>query len=86
MHFAAQVFIVIISILVFKFPTSGVTDYVINRNMRRLSAVTVCLRMRSADQTIEGTPLSYAVSGEDNELMLYNYKNFEIWVNDTGAM
>ena len=75
----------IISIVDFKFPTSGVTDYVINRNMRRLTAVTVCLWMRSADQTNKGTPFSYAVSGQDNELLLHNYKSLVIQVAFEGA-
>ena len=80
------IIIIIISILDFKFPTSGVTDYVINRNMRRLTAVTVCFWMRSADQTNEGTPFSYAVSAEDNELMLYNYERFKLRVADKKAV
>ena len=77
--------IIIISILDFKFPTSGITDYVINRNMRRLTAVTVCLWMRSADQTNTGTPFSYAVSASSNELLLFDYKDFEIIMDYTAA-
>ena len=79
------IIIIIISILDFKFPTSGVTDYVINRNMRRLTAVTVCLWMRSADQTIEGTTFSYAVSEQYNELSLYDYKRFKLTVASNPA-
>ena len=92
LYFFSDVFIIliyynfiIISILDFKFPTSGVTDYVINRNMRNLTAVTVCLWMRTADQTIKGTPFSYAVSGQYNELLLHDYKDFDIEVGDKVA-
>ena len=53
--------------------------------MRALTAVTVCLWMRSADQTIKGTPFSYAVSGQDNELLFDNYKSFGIQVSTTAA-
>jgi len=28
-----------------------------------------------------GTPFSYAVTGEDNELLLYNYKDFHVYIN-----
>ena len=89
MHFAAYLFIIIIiiiviiiniSILDFKFPTRGVTDYVINRNMRRLTAVTVCLWMRSSNQTNQGTPFSYAVSSHDNELLFEYYKYIDMMV------
>ena len=53
--------------------------------MRNLTAVTVCLWMRTADQTIKGTPFSYAVSGQDNELLLHDYKDFDIEVGDKVA-
>ena len=34
----------------------------------------------SADTGSKGTPLSYAaVSGRENELLLYDYRNFEVW-------
>jgi len=38
--------------------------------MSSLTAVTVCFWMKTADTGKEGTPLSYAVSGRDNELSL----------------
>ena len=48
--------------------------------MPSLKAVTVCLWMTTADTGNEGTPLSYAVSGRDNELVLYDYTNLILWV------
>ena len=45
--------------------------------MPSLKAVTVCLWMKSSDN---GTPLSYAVSESDNELLLENYKKFRFWI------
>ena len=27
-----------------------------------------------------GTPFSYAVPGQDNELLVYNYKNFDLYI------
>ena len=50
------------------------------RGMPNLKAVTVCLWMKTADTGNEGTPLSYAVSGSDNELTLLDYRNFKPWV------
>ena len=65
---------------------SGTTDYVINRNMIDLTAVTVCLWMQSADKKNDGTPFSYAISKKrSNELLLYNYKNFRISVAQNEA-
>ncbi|KAL9979814.1 hypothetical protein ACROYT_G017531 [Oculina patagonica] len=58
------------------FPRKGTSDYVITRGMPSLKAVTVCLWMKSAHTGNTGTPLSYAVSGSDNELILYDYRNF----------
>ena len=48
--------------------------------MPSLTAVTVCPWMKTADTGNEGTPLSYAVSGSDNELLLLDYRNFRLWV------
>ena len=50
--------------------------------MPNLSAVTVCLWMKTADTKNEGTPLSYAVPGESNELLLIDYRNFEVYINN----
>ena len=52
--------------------------------MPNLSAVTVCLWMKTADTRNEGALLSYAVSGENNELLLINYRNLEFYINDHG--
>ncbi|KAL9979839.1 hypothetical protein ACROYT_G017558 [Oculina patagonica] len=53
------------------FPRKGTSDYVIIRGMPSLTAVTVCLWMKTADTGNGGVPLSYAVSGaDDNELTL----------------
>ena len=62
------------------FPRKGTSDYVMTRSMPSLKALTVCLWMKTADAGNEGTPLSYAVSGSDNELLLLDYRNFKPWV------
>nr|XP_058946199.1 neuronal pentraxin-1-like [Pocillopora verrucosa] len=65
-----------------QFPQRGTSDYVIvTRGMPNLSAVTVCLWMKTADTRNEGTLLSYAVSGETNELLLTDYRLFRIYIN-----
>ena len=48
--------------------------------MPSLKAVTVCFWMKTADTGNEGVALSYAVSGRDNELSLFDYRNFMLWV------
>ncbi|KAL9979429.1 hypothetical protein ACROYT_G017100 [Oculina patagonica] len=64
----------------FLFPRRAVNDYVIIRDtMPSLSAVTACLWMKAADVNA-GTPLSYAVPGQDNEFIIYNYKSFVLWL------
>jgi len=40
--------------------------------------------MKTADKGNEGVPLSYAISATYNELLLYNYKNFNFVVKDSG--
>ena len=42
--------------------------------MPSLTAVAVCLWMKTADTDNEGTQLSYAVPGTHNELTLWKYK------------
>lgn len=65
-----------------QFPQRGTSDYVIvTRGMPNLSAVTVCLWMKTADTRNEGTLLSYAVSGATNELLLTDYRRFRIYIN-----
>ena len=68
-----------------QFPQRGTSDYVIvTRGMPNLSAVTVCLWMKTADTRNEGTLLSYAVSGATNELLLTDYRRFRIYINHDG--
>ncbi|XP_078353452.1 uncharacterized protein LOC144638135 [Oculina patagonica] len=63
------------------FPKKGTSDYVIiNNAMPSLTAVTICLWMKVTDTGNKGTPLSYAVSGSDNELVLFNYNGFSFEV------
>ena len=45
--------------------------------MPSLNASTVCFWMKSSSSNA-GTPFSYAVQGEDNELLLFNYKDFDL--------
>ena len=47
--------------------------------MNNLSALTACLWMTAAD-TNAGTPLGYAVPGQDNEFVIYNYQSFMLFV------
>ena len=66
-----------------QFPRKGTSDYVIiNCGMPNLSAVTVCLWIKTADTRNAGTPLSYVVSGGREELLLYNYRNFRVFINN----
>ncbi|KAL9985287.1 hypothetical protein ACROYT_G007668 [Oculina patagonica] len=66
------------------FPKKGTSDYVIINNlMPSLTAVTICLWMKVTDTGNKGTPLSYAVPGSDNELVLYNYNGFSFEVAST---
>ncbi|XP_078367117.1 neuronal pentraxin-1-like isoform X4 [Oculina patagonica] len=64
------------------FPRKGTSDYVIIRGMPSLTAVTVCLWMKTADTGNEGTPLGYNV-GSTNELLLHDYRNFWFWIGGT---
>ncbi|XP_068679510.1 neuronal pentraxin-2-like [Montipora foliosa] len=62
-----------------QFSTTGVSDYVNIWGMPGLSQFTVCLWMKSSSSN-EGTPFSYAVNGQENELLLYNYGSFELCI------
>ncbi|XP_066019975.1 neuronal pentraxin-2-like [Pocillopora verrucosa] len=53
--------------------------------MPNLSAVTVCLWIKTTDNGNAGTPLSYIVSGVRNELLLFDYRNFEVYINNHGS-
>lgn len=63
------------------FPSKGVSDYANLWGMRSLTQFTVCFWMKSSDAGDGGTPFSYAVPGKDNELILYNYNNFALYIN-----
>ena len=66
------------------FSRKWTSDYVITRGMPSLKAVTVCLWMKSTDTGNEGVPFSYNV-GSSNELLLHDYRNFLVWVGNTGS-
>ena len=55
------------------------TNYAQVWNMPSWSAFTVCFWMKSGG-TNAGTPFSYAVQGEDKELLLINYDNFKLLI------
>ena len=46
--------------------------------MRSLAAFTVCMWMSSSDN--EGSPFSYAVSSQDNELLIYYERYFQLFI------
>lgn len=61
----------------FNFPNKGVNDYVILSEMdSSLTEFTVCLWMSSTSS--QGSLFSYAVSSENNELLIYYDKYFEL--------
>ncbi len=59
----------------------GNDDYVIKNPFNiPQTEVTIAFWMRTSDTTKSGTPFSYAVIGSDNELLIYNYRNFDIFI------
>ena len=74
-------FFVIILDHAFNFPEKGVNDVVKLSNMRGLTAFTVCLWMSSSNA--RGTPLSYAVSRQDNELVIDYNRYFRITIDNS---
>jgi len=62
----------------FHFSNKGVNDVVKISGMRSLTAFTMCMWMSSNDN--EGSPFSYAVSGQDNELLIYYKKYFQLYI------
>ncbi|XP_067054959.1 neuronal pentraxin-2-like [Acropora muricata] len=63
----------------------GTSSYVIIRDLAfSLQAFTLCLWMKTDDSENWGTPFSYSTSSADNELLLYNYKNFDLKVHGEG--
>ncbi|KAL9983773.1 hypothetical protein ACROYT_G005997 [Oculina patagonica] len=66
----------------FHFPDKGVSDAVKLSNMHSsLTQFTVCFWMMS--KTSQGTPVSYAVSGQSNELIIEYYRNFQLTIGGT---
>ena len=43
-----------------------------------LTQFTLCFWMTSNDTKNTGTPLSYSLKEQDNELLIYNYKSFRL--------
>jgi hypothetical protein len=60
----------------------GGNDYAIENPFTGFpnTAATVSFWMKSDDTANNGTPFSYAVTGSDNHLTLYNYRNFVIYI------
>ena len=62
------------------FPSKGTSDYVNVSGMPSLTQFTVCFWMKSSDRKNMGTPFSYAVPDEDNELLVFNYRDFHLYI------
>ena len=45
-----------------------------------LRQFTLCFWMKSNDTGNRGTPVSYFLKEEDNELLIYNYKSFSLGI------
>ncbi|XP_066019967.1 sushi, von Willebrand factor type A, EGF and pentraxin domain-containing protein 1-like isoform X3 [Pocillopora verrucosa] len=73
------------------FPYKSENDYVIiTHRMPSLTAVTVCMWIKTNATGNRGTLLSYAVSGEDNELLLLRPRDFvfslrSVWSSPTNV-
>ena len=65
----------------FNFPEKGVNDVVKISGMRSLTAFTVCLWMSSSNA--KGTLVSYAVSNNDNELIIEYDRYFDFVIGGT---
>ena len=61
----------------FYFPTKGVNDYVNIWGMPSLKQFTLCFWMKSSAGN-GGTVLSYAVPGQDNELLFFDHTNIDM--------
>lgn len=61
------------------FPDKGVRDFVKLSGMRNsLTQFTVCLWMSSSSS--QGSPFSYAVSGQENELLIFYNGNVVLFI------
>ena len=56
-------------------------DYVIRSAFNSLAQFTVEFWMKTTDTSKEGTPFSLAVSGEDNMITIFDYRNFHVLLN-----
>ena len=74
--FLSPIFTLVTLDYAFHFPDKGVDDVVKTSGMRSLTAFTVCLWMSSG--ATQGSPFSYAVSDEDNELLIMYNSYFEL--------
>ena len=64
----------------------GSDDYVIKNPFNIPSTeITVEFWMKSSDLHKDGTPVSYAVSSQSNEFLIYNYKNFGVAIKNSWA-
>ena len=66
-----------------KFPDKVVTDYVrfdLQNRAPPLTAFTVCLWIKTADQADDGTLFSYSVPDQDNEILVTDYSNLKILI------
>ena len=74
------IFVVLVSLdYAFHFPDKGVRDVIKMPGMRSLTAFTVCLWMSSRNR--RGTLVSYAVSGQYNELIIEYDGSFDMLIN-----
>ena len=74
------IFTVLVSLdYAFNFPDKGVRDVIKMPHMRSLTAFTVCLWMSSGNR--KGTLVSYAVSGQDNEMIIEYDGSFDILID-----
>lgn len=60
-------------------------DYANIWGMLWLRKFTVCFWMKSSCNNY-GTPFSYAVPGQANELLVYNYKDFHLYIGGTARL
>ncbi|XP_078363951.1 neuronal pentraxin-1-like [Oculina patagonica] len=65
-----------------EFPNKDVTDYVHIWGMPNLTEFTVCFWMKSSDND-HGTPFSYAVLDQSNELLIIGYDSFNVRIGNT---
>lgn len=60
------------------------TSGVIRQNLTAFpsTAITACFWIKTSDTIRDGTPISYAVTGKDNEFTLYSDRNFQIYIKN----